>query len=328
MIGQRSITSASSQKWLREHELAFKRYLRSHKQEDWEDVIDLVYHAYPDEGKKLVVNSLMGKPQKIELLLKWIVFSSQITCLIFGDQDMGKDALVCRVFELVIDFCKKNNLQPPRVVTLGNIKKPWFVAPHDRYFSLKRLPVGTKDCPVYIYCSELDAVFPARDFQGEENKLFSILQNTFRQNHQKIFGCVKLAANVDISVLRTCNLKLFKFISPEKLEIKGIERDNILTPLGRWFLPKDKAKKQQTLMAFDNNLLTCDFNLPTFWSDDYSEQFAGDNISDEDVKDFIRDKFDTETTLSPSQINKLQIMVYSIFRKNISSAFIRSCFEM
>lgn len=324
-----SITSNSSRKWISEHELSFKRYLRSnHKEDDFETVIDLVYRAYPDEGKKLIVNHKMSTSEKIDLLIKWIIHSSQITCLIFGDQNMGKDALICKVFELIIDYCKKNEMDPPRFVTLGNIKRPWFVDRHDRYFSLMKIPVGTKSRPVYIYSSELDAVFPARDFQGEENKLFSVLQNTFRQNHQKIFGCVKLGANVDISVLRTCNLKLFKYISPEKLEIKGIERDNLLSKLGRWFLPKDIKNKAHTLMAFDNNLLTCEFPLPSFWSDDYSEQYGGVNITDEDVKDFIRDKFDAQTSLTPAQIRKLQIMVYSIFRKEISGKFIKECFDL
>ncbi len=324
-----SITSASSRKWLSEHELSFKNYLRKyHKEEDYADVINLVYHIFPDEGKKLVQNFNMPLEKKIDLLIKWIMHSSQITCLIFGDQDMGKDALICKIFELIISYCKDNDFDPPRFVTLGNIKRPWFVSEHDRYFSLMKIPVGTRTQPVYIYCSELDAVFPAREFQGEENKLFSVLQNTFRQNHQKLFGCVKLAANVDISVLRTCNLKLFKYISPEKLEIKGIERDNLLTDLGRWFLPKDINNKASTLMCFDNNLLTCEFGLPSFWSNEYSEQFGGKNISLEDVKDFVKDKFDAQTTLNPSQIRKLQIMVYSVFRKNIDSVFIKGCFEL
>lgn len=307
-------------------QLPFQDYLReNHEEEDWPDVIDLIYHAYPDEGRKLIENDLLSEDEKHLMLIKWIVHSPQITCLIWGDQNSGKDAMICRVFEEVIDYCKLQGYEPPRFVTLGNIKRPWFVAPHDRYFSIRRLPVGTRHKPVYIYMSEMDAIFQARDFQGEENKLFAVLQNTFRQNHQKVFGCIKLASNVDISALRTCNLKLFKFISPEKLEIEGIERVNVLSDLGRWFLPNNREDKGKTLLAFDNNLLTCNFGLPSFWSSEYSEQYGGEGISLEDVKDYIRDGFSFKD-LTPGQISKIQIAVYSLFRKNVDTDFVKSCF--
>ncbi len=99
-----------------------------------------------------------------------------------------------------------------------------------------------------------------------------------------------------------------------------------MSSLGRWFLPKDRKNKAETLMCFDDNLLSCEFGLPSFWSDEYSEQFAGANISDDDVRDFIGDKFEGKDVPSPSQINKLQIMVYATFRKSINSDFIKGCF--
>lgn len=323
-----TITADSSRDWIDRKQLPMLRYLRkNHNRRDHQRVLNLIYNIYPDEGKKLIKNFGMHPLEKLEMLLKWIVLSPQITCLILGDQRMGKDALVCRLFELILDYCKEKNFLPPRFVTLGNVKCPPFCAERDMYFSFKDIPFGTKKQPVYIYSSELEAEFPARDFQTSENKLFSILEGTMAQNHQKLFGCVKLASKVDLSVLRSCNVKLFKYISPEKLNIEGIEREHILTDLGRWFLPKDVNDKSQCLMSFDNNLFTGKFKLPSFWSDEYSEQFRGGTISKDKILDFIKSKFDDKEKLSPAQVNNLQIMVYQKFRQKISDTEIRYCFN-
>jgi hypothetical protein len=323
-----SITSESSREFISRHKQAFFDYLRKHhKRVDYKKVIPLLYDVYPDEGRKLIENSMINDKEKLDKLLRWIIHSRQITCLILGDQGMGKDALVCRLFELIIDYCKKNDYLPPRFVTLGNVKRPPFVNPRDMYFNLKDIPFGTKEQPVYIYSSELEAEFPARDFQGQENKTFALLQNTFRHNHQKIFGCVKLTANVDISVLRTCNVKLFKYISPEKLSVEGVERANLLSDLGRWFLPNDITDPAKTLMVFDNNLLTGKFRLPTFWSDEYSEQFKSGTIPKVKIYDFVKSKFDNEAKLTPKQINDLQTIVFQKFRYKITRDEIQNLFN-
>ena len=212
----RSITFNSSRVWIERRYLSLCRYLRkNHHKFDRSYIQSLILDSYPDEGKKLIENDGMLPVKKLDKLMKWIVCSSQITCLILGDQRMGKDALVCRLFELIIDYCFDCGIPPPRIVTLGNVKRPPFCRDEDMYFSFKDIPFGSVSQPVYIYCSELDVEFPARDFAGQENKLFSILEGTMAQNHQKLFGCVKLASKVDISILRSCNLKIFKYISPE-----------------------------------------------------------------------------------------------------------------
>lgn len=321
-----SITAESSRDWISRRYLRLRRYLRrNHKKSDIPHVFNLLYHAFPDEGKKLIENDGISDVRKVEMLIKWIIFQPQITALVLGDQRTGKDGTLTKIFELVLSYCEENNLPKPRIVTLGNLKKPPFVADEDMYFSFKKIPFGTRQRPVYIYASELEAEFPARDFQSSENKLFSVLEGTLAQNHQKLFGCVKLTAKVDISVLRSCNLKLFKFISPEKLNVEGIERDNLLSALGRWFLPSDITDKAKTLLAFDNNLLTCRFSLPSFWDDDYSEQFRGDSISKEKIFDFVRSK--SPDKLTPAEVNKLQIMVYQKFRQEISKSEIEKCLE-
>lgn len=322
-----SITADSSREWIWRRQLALKRYLRkNHHRRDHQRVFELMFYQFADEGKRLIQNDGMTLKEKGLMLIKWIVHSPAITCLILGDQRMGKDALICRMFELIIDYCESIGLEPPRIVTLGNIKCPPFVHPDDMYFSFKDLPFGTKEKPVYIYCSELEVEFPARDFATTENKLFSVLEGTMAQNHQKLFGCVKLTSKVDISVLRSCNLKIFKYISPEKLNIEGVERINILSDLGRWFLPRDVNDKSQSLLAFDNNLLTANWNLPSFWSTEYSEQFRGGNISREKIYDFIRSKFDDKEKITPAQINMLQTMVFQKFRIRVSDEEIRKCF--
>ena len=94
----RSITSGSSRKWISEHELDFKNYLRdNHKEDDYEDVINLVYHQLPDEGMKLIINYNMTEKEKLDLLIKWIVHSSQITALIFGINQWVK-IVYCVIF--------------------------------------------------------------------------------------------------------------------------------------------------------------------------------------------------------------------------------------
>ena len=323
-----SITADSSRDWMDRRHLAVKRYLRkNHNRRDHERVSNLLYFGFPDEGKKLIQNDGMQSCKKLDMLLKWIITSPQITCMILGDQRMGKDALVCRLFELIVESCLIMKRQAPRIVTLGSVKCPPFTRDEDMFFSFKDIPFGTKARPVYIYCSELEVEFPSRDFATTDNKLFSVLEGTMAQNHQKLFGCVKLTSKVDISILRSCNLKIFKYISPEKLNIEGVERVNILSELGKWFLPKDVNDKSQSLLVFDNNLLTAKWKLPTFWSDDYSEQFRGGSIPMTKIFDFIRSKFDDKDKITPAQINVMQTMVYQKFRKRISDNEINQCFN-
>lgn len=324
-----SITADSSRKWIYEHELSLFNYLSDfHDEEDHDRVTHLIYHLFPDEGKKLIQNYNLTQAEKITSLIKWIVHSPQITCLILGDQRMGKDALVCRLFELIIDYCKINDLKPPRFVTLGNVKCPPFVAPRDMYFDFMDIPFGTSEQPVYIYSSELEAEFPAREFASEDNKAFSSVEGVMAQNHQKLFGCIKLASKVDIAVLRSCNVKLFKYISPEKLNLVGVERINVLSDLGKWFLPKDINNKSECLMAFDNNLLTADFNLPDFWSDEYSEQFRGGVITREQLYSYVKSKLPDSEKLTPASIRDLQRRVRNKFRVLLSPEEVRKCFDL
>ena len=318
-VSSNSIVDEENRDWLKGRGyLKMMRYLRrNHNRLNHEVVFNLLFHCFPCEGKKLVMNYDLPEKDKKSELIRWLVHQAQITCLILGDQRMGKDALICQIFEDIIDYCNDNNLQKPRFVTLGNVKKPPFVDSKDMYFSWKKIPSGTASKPVYIYCSEIEQVLPAREsMAGTENKLFSVLEGTLAQNHQKLFGAVKLASKVDINVVRSCNVKLFKFISPEKLNVEGIERSNFLSELGMWLLPSDVRNKSETLLVFNNNLLTVDYGLPDWWDDEYSEQFR--NVDMEQVMDFIDTlMFDTDK-LTLSQIHTIQTTVFQKFRKEIS----------
>jgi len=321
-----SITAESSRDWLDRNFPKLERYLkRNHKRKDWPTVFKLLYDSYPDEGKKLVENFDKSQQKKKELLVKFLVHTPQITCILLGDQRKGKDATLCKIFEDIREYCKLNELSSPRIVTLGNLQKPPFVAEEDMYFSFMKIPFGTSSQPVYIYASELEAFFPARDFQSPENKLFSNLEGTMAQNHQKLFGCVKLTSKVDISVLRSCNCKIFKFISPEKLNIEGIERHNVLSDLGYWLLPSDPNKHSLTLLSFDNNLLTVDYDLPSFWTQGYSEQFKGNTISKEKVLDYVQVQYSGEKN-PEKQIYNIQTVIYNKFRRLLTKEDILSCF--
>ena len=314
-----SIVDEENRDWLRGRGSSMLlRYLRrNHNRLNYEKVLDLLFWAYPVEGKKLVLNYKKSDAEKKSALIRWIVHQPQITCLILGDQRMGKDALICQIFEEIIQYCKDNKFHSPRFVTLGNVKIPYFVNPKDRYFSWRKIPSGTKFKPVYIYCSEIEKVLSAREHgSGAENKLFNQLEGTLAQNHQKLFGAVKLASKVDLNVIRSCNVKLFKFISPEKLNMEGVERANFLTELGLWLLPKDVMNKSKTLLVFNNNLLTVDYDLPDWWSDDYSEQFR--DVSEEDVWDYVDTLMFETDKLTLSQIHTIQTVVFQNFRHELT----------
>jgi hypothetical protein len=318
MIRQ-SITSEENRNWLRGRGSGkFDRYLRNNHHPDNHQIVkDLIFWAFPDEGKKLVMNYDLEDEIKKLLLVQWLVHSPQITCLILGDQRMGKDALVCRLFDDINSYCDLIGMIRPRIVTLGNVRCPPFVKDEDMYFSFKKLPFGTAEQPVYVYCSEIEQLLPARETQGPENKLFSILEGTLAQNHQKLFGCVKLASKVDINVIRSCNCKLFKFITPEKLNIEGIERNNFLSELGMWLLPKDVNDKKKTLIVFNDNLMTVNYDLPTWWSTEYSEQFR--DVPLDKIWDYVEGmKFDKDGKLTYAQIYDIQTAIFQRFRKDVS----------
>jgi hypothetical protein len=307
-----TITSESSRTWLDRRSLKLDRYLRRfHKKEDRPFVFNLLYYKSPDEGKKLIANYNLSEAEKLNLLVNYLLAQSQITCLIFGDQRSGKDALICEVFEMVVEHCKLLNIKPPRMVTLGNIRKPPFVADEDMYFSFKSIPAGSSDQDIWIYCSEIETVLPSREGSSPENKLFSQLEGTLAQNHQKLFGCVKLASKVDINALRSCNCKLFKFIAPEKLNIENVERANIVSPLGNWLLPRNPNDKSECLMAFDNQLFTVHIGLPSWWSSEYSEQFR--DVPLDKINDYVEVVFS-----NGMNIQQIQIAVSQKFRTQLS----------
>ncbi|GAF78779.1 unnamed protein product [marine sediment metagenome] len=314
----KSITADSNRYWIEQHPLKWMRYLRrNHKIQDRDTVMNLIFNVFPDEGRKLIENFSLNEEQKKLELLKWIIYQPQITCGIFSDQRKGKDATVCEVFGDVIVFYKKVFPKVwekfvPRFVTLGNVRNPPFVdEKEDMYFSFDSIPSGTKEKEVWIYSSEIEAVLPARGFKEKENTLFSYLSGTLAQNHQKLFGCSKLASKVDINFLRDMNVKIFKYISREKLKIEGVERVNILSELGHWLLPHDVKDPRSTLLAFDNQLFTVNYDLPKWWSDEYSEQFR--DIPMDKVWDYIEAVYSEDMKL-PS----IKTMVFQKFRKKIS----------
>lgn len=315
-----SITANSSRYWIMNHPLKMERYIRRyHKREDREVVERLIFWDFPDEGKKLIENFDLTNDQKITLFLDWIIKQPAITLAGFGDQRMGKDVTLCVLFEKAIKRCEELKIQAPRIVTLGNIKNPPFVKEEDMYFSFLNIPSGSKDREVWIYCSEIETVIPAREGKSAENKLFSQLAGTLAQNHQKLFGLCKLASRVDINFLRDCNAKFFKYINEEKLKVDGIERDNVLSGLGRWLLPKKKSNqdidKSGVLFAFDNHLLTCKVNMPYWYGMEYSEMFR--EIPMDKINEYIITQFE-----NGMKIEGIRQAVAQKFRKKLRIDFL------
>ena len=309
-----SITANSNRKWLKRRRGRVRRFLRAFnkmsgvdRRSDWTTILELLYTYYPDEGRKLIENFELSNQKKFNLFLDYLIYSPQITWLAFADERMGKDAMVCFCIEEAIFRMKEKGLTPPRIVTLGNIKLPPFVEPEDQYWSFKDIPSGTVKREVWIYCSELEVMLPARDGMAPENKLFSMISGTFAQNHIKLIGCVKLASKVDLNAIRGCNIKSFKYINPEKLNIIGVERNNILSPLGDWLLPSHSGDKENTLFAFDSQLFTLPLPLPDWWTHEYSEQF--NKISEEDIWSFIEATCDEDT-----KVNSIITIISQKFR--------------
>ncbi len=316
-----SITAESNKAWIDRHELKLKRYLRrNHKREDRDVVTDLLYFQNPDEGKKLVDNFSLPQSFKLGMFYDFIKSQKQITCGIFGDQRMGKDATVCYLFDEIIKKCKINNIVPPRIVTLGNVRRPPFVVEEDMYFRISDIPSGSKEQEVWIYTSEMDSQLPSREAKSEENRSFSILSSTLAQNHQKMFGCCKLASKVDINFIRDMNVKIFKFISPEKLRVEGVERDNFISPLGKWLLPSDPYDFSKVLLAFDSQLFTVSLSLPSWWTEEYSEQFR--NVPEKKIFQYIEGEISLYlkhyTKLTPGNIDEILTNVKLKFRRNIT----------
>lgn len=313
MTKHSSVTSRSNRKWLEMNVLQVDRFVRHmirsggrYKDSDREYVYGLLFD-YPDEAVKLVNNYHLSNHEKIMKFLNFLKFSPIGIGVCLGDQRSGKDVAVC----FFLDQINKYFLRKDRIVTLGNTKNPPFVNEDDMYFSFMNIPTGSREREVLIYCSELDLQLPAREFQSQENRLFTHLVGTMAQNHQKLYACAKLSSVVDISYLRHLNFKIFKYINPEKLNIDGVERDNILSGLGRWLLPRDTNDRSETLLVFDNNLLTVNLPIPSWYNLDYSEMFR--NIPIEKIYDFVRSQYGNGMDL-----NSIRIAVANKFRKVIS----------
>lgn len=315
-------TSRGNRIWLLEKEQKVGRYIRRchPNKHNHEPVLHLMY-KYPDEGKKLVLNYDKSNSEKLMMFLNWIIYHPVVICGVFGDQRQGKDTFLTKIFEYVLKGEKKGWFPKVRIVTLGNIKRPPFVRPDDMYFSFLNIPIGSKDQQIWIYCSEIENVLPARETAKEENKLFDQLSGTMAQNHQKLFGAVKLAYKVDINFFRYCNTKVFKFIEQSKLNIDGVERDGVLSGLGRWLLPQSKEAKDESLLAFDSNLLSVKTGLPSFWSEEYSEQYR--QISKKVIWEYIQ-----VSLTNGYKIPDIEVAVKQKFRTHITQKEIADKFKI
>lgn len=321
-----SITYNSAQQWLIDHDWMVERYLRkNHADKDHDLIKEQMIMLQPDEAVMLVRNFNLPEKDKKLLFIQWLVLEPQITCGIFSDQRQGKDAFVCAAFEDCIDYCKSIGKPIPRVVTLGNIRKPPFVAEKDMYFSFKDIPSGRfyngQVQEVWIYCSEIETVISSRESSGPEQRLYSQLEGTMAQNYQKLFGCSKLAAKVDINFIRSLNTKIIKYIDVAKLMIENVERENIISNLAQWHRPMNKYDKSEVLLLFDMNIFKVRYGLPGWWTEDYSHQFL--DIPMDKILEYI----DVQIS-NNMKINNIQIAVAQKFRKNISLSVIKERFSM
>lgn len=303
----------SCMKWLERKDLLVRRYLRKNYQSHDREYVYNLLMENPIEGKKLIQNYRLTNKQKINMICQWMIRSEQLTCLVFGDQRQGKDVTICF-------FIYECGVRYPyiKVVTLGNIKKPPFVGKEDMYFAYDNIPPSTGKYFTFVYCSEAEVQYPCREGASKENKAFAILSGTMAQNHHKFVAAVKLAAKTDINLIRDCNMRMFKYIDPEKLNVEGTERVGILSGLGELLLPKKKSNKSEVLVAFNDNLLKVNVPLPKWWSQEYSEMFAG--ISKEKIAEYV-----LWADSNDYKIQQIVLAVKQKFRYSITEEDVKNC---
>lgn len=77
-----------------------------------------------------------------------------------------------------------------------------------------------------------------------------------------------------------------------------------------WLLPRDPTDQSKALLAFNDQFFTTTYKLPTWWTQEYSEQYA--NIPKERVFDFI-DSFYEEgmktTTIQTAVAQKFRLIL-------------------
>lgn len=275
------IDYASAIDWIWKNPLKIQRFLIKNFPVIDRDNVFRIMLRNPQEAIKLCINQNLTNDEKIHMIMDFMIKSKQLSLLAFGDQRQGKDATVCFFMDLAKNVLK-NKL---RICTLNNTKKPPWVERNDMYFSFRDIPEAYGDNQVWVYSSELETVLPAREGKSMESQLFSQLEGTFAQNQQKLIGCVKLASKVDLNAIRGCNMKMFKFISPDKLQVEGIERGGILSGLGTLLLPQNRFDYSKVLVSFDNNLLTVDVPLPKWWDEEYSQMYRG--IDERMIREYV-----------------------------------------
>lgn len=308
MKKSRELTEDSCRHWILRHGVLLSRFLRQNFEKyDWQAVYVEIMR-YPIEGKKLLLNFSLDNESKLKIFCEWFNKQYAITACGEGDQRSGKDASLCALFEILMDYRRDNDMSLPRVVTVGNTRIPPFVKDEDMYFSFRDIPVGSFESPVWLYCGEIETVLPSRETKGHENTLYSQIAGTFAQNGQYMFGLTKNAYKVDINFFRDCNLKFFKYLSPSKLEIENLERGGFLSSLAKWMLPKDEHDKAETLLIFDEYMLMVRLDLPKWWNREYSEMFK--NVELCKIQRYVDVLLDVG--MKPNQI---VIAVYQKFRR-------------
>lgn len=313
-----SIAFNSSQEWLMDNSVKVDRFIRRNFHRTDENNVWKVMMQNPEEAVKLILNFSKTNKQKILEICEFMITSPQLTCVIFGDQRMGKDATACYFIQKCMELMR---MQFWRIVTLGNIKKPPWVADTDMYFNFLNIPNASGDNEVIVYCSEIEAQFPSREGIAAENRSYNILEGTNAQNHIKIAACVKLASKVDINIIRSCNMRMFKFTSPDKLNVEGTERKGIISGLGQLLLPSNRHDKSKVLVSFDNNLYLVSVPLVEWWNTEYSEMFSG--IGMDKVKEFIESSYSNDM-----KVEQIAIAVKQKFRKFMTKKEIADILEL
>lgn len=226
------------------------------------------YKQNPQLAVYKIRDAKLHNYQKQNWLISAILKAKVMVMALIAIQRGGKD---CAVAWALTELKK---IQDFRAVCLFNFKRPPFVAKDDMYYSISDIPAGTKKEPVYVWCSELEMVLNARNFQQKTNVRFTMKSALFAQNNIKFFGTCKLASNVDINFFRVVNFLGLKYVNPINIEH---ERVNVVSPELDFMRNKDPEDKAVLTVQNDRNIFNIRHPVPSWYDNEFSNQFHDPN---------------------------------------------------
>lgn len=188
--------------------------------------------------------------------------------LVFGGRGSGKTASILYFIEQLYlkQYYKENEIF---WVGLPNNKLPEWIT----------YSPSIEDCPEdsVIIQDETGVQFSSRNFTQKNNKDLGQLLMVARHQHKNIIFITQYTASVDIEVVRQAS---FSLIKKNAVFQATTEREGIFKSIVEFMMPQNK---EDCLIVSDNELMTIQVPLPSFWSDDISRFYRKIKNEDEAI---------------------------------------------